>query len=108
MRSTTARLRSSRGNAKPLTAGFYLERGEENLPLAGLCVGITLLGIGCDVDVYERTPGSMTSRGAGIVVREDLLSLLQQHGAPELPAVSCAQRLYLQPEGGDGAATPMP
>jgi len=67
-----------------------------------------LRGIGCDVDVYERTPGAMTSRGAGIVVQEDLLSLLQRHGAPELPAVSCAQRLYLQPEGGDGVATPMP
>ena len=93
------------------------ERGEQNLPLkvavsggslAGLCVGITLRGIGCDVDVYERTPGAMTSRGAGIVVQEDLLNLLHRHGAPELPAVSCAQRLYLQPEGGDGVATPMP
>jgi hypothetical protein len=35
--------------------------------------------------VYERTPGAMDSRGAGIVVQDDLLRLLRRHDAPDLP-----------------------
>ena len=58
--------------------------------------------------MHERTPGAMTSRGAGIVVQDDLLRLLRQHGAPELPATSCLQRQYLLPDGGDGVVTAMP
>ena len=76
--------------------------------IGGLCAGIALRGIGCDVEVYERTPGEMASRGAGIVVQHDLLRLLQRHGAPDLPTTSCLQRQYLQPDGSDSVATPMP
>ena len=76
--------------------------------IGGLCAGVALRGIGCEVDVHERTPGAMTSRGAGIVVQDDLLRLLRQHGAPELPATSCLQRQYLLPDGGDGVVTAMP
>ena len=75
--------------------------------IGGLCAGVALRGIGCEVDVHERTPGAMTSRGAGIVVQDDLLRLLRQHGAPELPATSCLQRQYLLPDGGDGVVTAM-
>jgi 2-polyprenyl-6-methoxyphenol hydroxylase-like FAD-dependent oxidoreductase len=32
--------------------------------IAGLGAGVVLRGMGCDVDVYERTPGAMTS-GSG-------------------------------------------
>ena len=76
--------------------------------LAGLCAGIALRGIGCEVDVYERTPGAMASRGAGIVVQHDLLRVLQRHGAPELPATSCLRRQYLLPDGSSCIATAMP
>ena len=76
--------------------------------IGGLCAGIALRGIGCEVEVYERAPGAMASRGAGIVVQEDLMRLLQRHGAPELPATSCLQRQYLLPDGGDVVATAMP
>lgn len=76
--------------------------------IGGLCAGIALRGIGCEVEVYERTPGAMASRGAGIVVQDDLQRLLRRHGAPELPAVPCLQRQYLLPQGGDGVVTPMP
>jgi 2-polyprenyl-6-methoxyphenol hydroxylase-like FAD-dependent oxidoreductase len=75
--------------------------------IGGLCAGIALRGIGCEVEVYERTPGAMTSRGAGIVVQDDLLQLLQRQGAPELPTTSCLQRRYLLPGGGDGTAAAM-
>jgi 2-polyprenyl-6-methoxyphenol hydroxylase-like FAD-dependent oxidoreductase len=51
----------------------------------------------------------MTSRGAGIVVQDALLSLLRRHGAPELPATSCLQRRYLVSDGGDeGVVTALP
>src|SRR5215469_17495899 len=76
--------------------------------IGGLCAGIALRGVGCEVEVYERTPGAMDSRGAGIVVQNDLLNLLQRHGAPDLPAVSCRQRQYLLPQGGDSIVTASP
>src|SRR5215472_5037113 len=76
--------------------------------IGGLCVGIALRGVGCAVEVYERAQGAMDSRGAGIVVQNDLLNLLQRRGAPDLPAVSCRQRQYLLPQGGDGVVTVLP
>lgn len=75
--------------------------------LGGLCAGIALHGIGCDVNVFERTAGPMTSRGAGIVVQPDLLGLMQAHGAPRLPVTTCMHRQYLDPDGG-GRLMPAP
>ena len=57
--------------------------------IGGLCAGIALRAIGCDVAVYERTPGAMTSCGAGIAVQDDLLDLLRRSGTPALPLTSC-------------------
>ena len=68
--------------------------------IGGLCAGIALRAIGCDVNIFERTAGPMTSRGAGIVVQPDLLMLMQSHGAPRLPMTTCSYRQYLEPDGG--------
>lgn len=76
--------------------------------IGGLCAGIALRGIGCEVDVHERTPGVMSSRGAGIVVQPDLVHLLERHGAPELPTTACAYRRYLHPDQIDGTVSSMP
>jgi 2-polyprenyl-6-methoxyphenol hydroxylase-like FAD-dependent oxidoreductase len=76
--------------------------------IGGLCAGVALHGIGADVQVYERQPGPMETRGAGIVVQDDLTSLLRQHNAPELPTTGCSIRRYLDSEGGDGQVQPMP
>lgn len=77
--------------------------------IAGLGAAAALRCIGCDVDVYERTPGAMSSRGAGIAVQGDLMRLLQRlRDTPELPVISCRQRQYLLPDGGDGMATSLP
>ena len=77
--------------------------------IAGLGAGVVLRGMGCDVDVYERTPGAMTSHGAGIAVQDDLMDLLhRQHDAPELPVISSPHRRYLLPEGGDGKTVVLP
>ena len=76
--------------------------------IGGLCAGVALHGIGADVRVYERHPGPMEGRGAGIVVQRDLTLLLRQHGAPDLPTTGCRVRRYLRPEGGEGQTQPMP
>src|SRR5258708_6107893 len=76
--------------------------------IAGLCAGIALRAVGCDVDIYGRAPGPMSSRGAGIVAQDQLLHLLRQHGAPELPTVACPYRRHLLPDGAEGARTAMP
>jgi 2-polyprenyl-6-methoxyphenol hydroxylase-like FAD-dependent oxidoreductase len=65
--------------------------------IGGLCTGIALRAIGCDVNIFERTTGPMTSRGAGIVVQPDLLALMQAHGAPRLPITTCTHRQYSEP-----------
>ncbi len=76
--------------------------------IGGLCAGVALSGIGADVRIYERVSGSMETRGAGIVVQGELVHLLRQHHAPELPMTSCRVRRYLDPEGGTGTTHAMP
>ena len=41
--------------------------------IGGLCAGLALPGSGFDVNVYERHPGPMDTRGAGIVVQGELV-----------------------------------
>ena len=76
--------------------------------IGGLCAGIALRGYGADVDIYERHAGSVETRGAGIVVQDELTGLLRRHGAPPLPTTSCRVRRYLEPAGGNGSAQAMP
>ena len=76
--------------------------------LGGLCAGVALRGQGAKVDIYERQAGQMENRGAGIVVQQELTSLLQRHGAPPLPTTSCRGRRYLDPDGGNGQTQSMP
>jgi 2-polyprenyl-6-methoxyphenol hydroxylase-like FAD-dependent oxidoreductase len=66
--------------------------------LGGLCAGIALRGQGGNVDIFERNPGEMENRGAGVVVQQELTSILQRHGAPSLPTTSCRGRRYLDPD----------
>jgi len=70
--------------------------------IGGLSAGVALHGAGFDVQVHERNPGPMETRGAGIVVQGELLQLLRNAGAPPLPMTSCSVRRYLDPAGGDG------
>src|SRR6266404_5891931 len=76
--------------------------------LGGLCAGVALDTAGFDVQVYERDPGPMNTRGAGIVVQSALLSLLRSSGAAPLPVTHCRVRRYLNPTGGDGQEQPAP
>jgi 2-polyprenyl-6-methoxyphenol hydroxylase-like FAD-dependent oxidoreductase len=49
--------------------------------IGGLCAGLALHESGFDVQVFERHPGPMETRGAGIVVQPELLllKLLARH-----------------------------
>jgi 2-polyprenyl-6-methoxyphenol hydroxylase-like FAD-dependent oxidoreductase len=49
--------------------------------MAGLCAGLFLRQRGWSVDIYERSPEELTSRGAGIVSHPELLALLSEGGA---------------------------
>jgi 2-polyprenyl-6-methoxyphenol hydroxylase-like FAD-dependent oxidoreductase len=64
--------------------------------IGGLCAGLALHGSGFDVNVYERHPGPMDTRGAGIVVQGELVQLFDTYGAPPLPTTSCRVRRYLR------------
>lgn len=76
--------------------------------IGGLAAATALRSVGCAVDVYERTPHQMTSRGAGIVVQPSLTALLSQVGAPALPITRCTHRQYLSPDVEPGALSAMP
>ena len=67
--------------------------------IGGLCAGIALRGIGCEVAIYERVQGPMTSRGAGIVVQPELTALIHRYATHPLPMTSCEVRRYLHPDG---------
>lgn len=47
--------------------------------IGGLSTGIALLDKGFDVEVYERTSGNLTDRGAGLVVQPDMIEYLNEH-----------------------------
>ena len=76
--------------------------------IAGLCHAMALRNIGATVKIYERVPGPMIARGAGIVVQTELIRLLRENGAATLPFTSCRGRRYVEPGGGDGIYQPMP
>lgn len=76
--------------------------------IGGLAAATALRSVGCVVEVYERTPHQMTSRGAGIVVQPSLVALLSHVRAPALPTTRCTHRNYLSPAGGKGERSLMP
>ena len=94
------------GNGSP--EGRRLQIAVAGGSIGGLCAGLALHGSGFDVNVYERHPGPMDTRGAGIVVQGELVQLLDTYGAPPLPTTSCRVRRYLNPQGGDGQVQSMP
>lgn len=67
--------------------------------IGGLCAGVALRAIGCDVSIYERSPGPMADRGAGIVAQPDLYGLLQRYGAPPLFVTTATRRRYVRQDG---------
>lgn len=69
--------------------------------IGGLCAGIALQEKGHQVTIYERSPGDMKDRGAGLVIQPDLMDYLIEKGiAPrEVFGVPATQRQVLDDNG---------
>ena len=68
--------------------------------LAGLFTGTLLRAIGWQVDIYERSPHELDSRGGGIVLQPDVVMAFQKVGIPrDALGVVANERYYLQCDG---------
>jgi 2-polyprenyl-6-methoxyphenol hydroxylase-like FAD-dependent oxidoreductase len=58
--------------------------------IAGLSAGIALRCKGFDVDIFERSPEAIETRGAGLVIQPDLANYVHEHNIaqPEVLGVS--------------------
>ena len=77
--------------------------------LGGLFTGILLRAIGWQVDIYERSPHALDSRGGGVVLQPDVVEAFQQAGITEgAPwGVVANERYYLKRDGSIAQRMPM-
>jgi 2,6-dihydroxypyridine 3-monooxygenase len=69
--------------------------------LGGLITALQLRDVGCDVQVFERSPVPLEGRGAGIVLHPVTTRYFEEHGLLDLGQVSSSARIlrYLTREG---------
>ena len=69
--------------------------------LGGLSTALALKSIDCNVNLFERSPHEMKSRGAGLVVQMDLVTFLKKHGiaTEESISVPAYKRQYISKNG---------
>ena len=68
--------------------------------LAGLFTGVLLRSIGWQVDIYERSPRTLSSRGGGVVLQPDVVEAFRRAGIPHQNlGVVAKERYYLQRDG---------
>jgi 2-polyprenyl-6-methoxyphenol hydroxylase-like FAD-dependent oxidoreductase len=68
--------------------------------LAGLFTGVLLSSIGWQVDIYERSPRPLNSRGGGVVLQPDVVEAFNLAGIPHQNlGVVANERYYLQRDG---------
>jgi 2,6-dihydroxypyridine 3-monooxygenase len=60
--------------------------------LGGLITALQLRDVGCDVDVFERSPVPLEGRGAGIVLHPVTTRYFEEHGLLDLDRVSSSAR----------------
>ncbi len=48
--------------------------------MGGLTAALVLRELGCQVDVYERSPELLDGRGAGVVLQPDTVRWFEEHG----------------------------
>ncbi|HKM69476.1 MAG TPA: FAD binding domain-containing protein [Stellaceae bacterium] len=77
--------------------------------LGGLFSGLLLRSIGWNVDIFERSPHDLDSRGGGIVLQPDVLQAFRRSGVryDTTLGVEAAERIYLDREGGIAHRIPM-
>src|SRR6202162_3940162 len=78
--------------------------------LTGLAAGILLRKIGWEVNIFERSPQSLSDRGAGIVLQQETLELLRLCGAKGDGdvGVTLNYRKYLDAGGSVASSDRMP
>jgi 2-polyprenyl-6-methoxyphenol hydroxylase-like FAD-dependent oxidoreductase len=78
--------------------------------LTGLAAGILLRKIGWGVDIFERSPQSLSDRGAGIVMQQETLELLRLCGTKDDGdvGVMLTYRQYLDASGAVVSSDRMP
>jgi len=69
--------------------------------LGGLCAGVCLRAAGWRASIFERSPGLMDDRGAGIVLQSEVLSLLEGWKLTTRADISVEsrERQYLNKDG---------
>ena len=69
--------------------------------LGGLCAGVCLRAAGWRVSIFERSPGLMDDRGAGIVLQSEVLNLLEGLKLTTRAEISVesGERQYLNKDG---------
>ncbi|MCD6022170.1 MAG: monooxygenase FAD-binding protein [Actinomycetia bacterium] len=60
--------------------------------LGGLITGLQLRDVGCEVDIFERSPVPLEGRGAGIVLHPVTTRYFEDHGLLDLGRVSSSAR----------------
>ena len=60
--------------------------------LGGLMTALQLRDVGCQVDIFERSPVPLQGRGAGIVLHPVTTRYIEEHGLLELDRVSSSAR----------------
>jgi 2-polyprenyl-6-methoxyphenol hydroxylase-like FAD-dependent oxidoreductase len=77
--------------------------------LAGLFAGVLLRSIGWTVDIFERSPHDLDSRGGGIVLQPQVLQAFRQAGIryDESIGVEARERVFLDRDGGIANRIPM-
>lgn len=70
--------------------------------VGGLTTAIQLRSVGCDVDVYERSAGAMTSKGGGIVLQDNMIEWFQDALGLDIASMSARTDFlrYLAKDGG--------
>ena len=74
--------------------------------LGGLCAGVCLRAAGWRVSIFERSPGLMDDRGAGIVLQSEVLQLLEGLKLATRAGISVEsrERQYLNKDGSVGSS----
>ena len=68
--------------------------------LSGLLTGVLLRSIGWKVDIYERSPRTLSSRGGGVVLQPDVIEAFNLAGIPHQNlGVETKERYYLRRNG---------
>ncbi len=69
--------------------------------LGGLFNALALRSLGCEVEVFEKSSGLMTDRGAGIVFQQEVAEFLARYAVapPESVVVPVRTRRYLAADG---------